>query len=187
MLPEPRERPDPDTPVEQQAVQAPPRSSSAEALVAQAMAAGEQVCLSVECLRRTEGQGFERTILAVTDRHVLEIRPIFPWGYELNSVHPRDACRVVNGRERPDGSRMLILRHESGPLCLFFQATQGAEADAIFGAVGYDPAPPPTRAPSLAVVPDPPVAERREVDRFAMAQEFSGILEALDEAGADEE
>ncbi len=181
LLPDPSERPPDATTADPQVVAA-PRSSSAEALVAQTLAAGEQVYLSIECLRRSSGEGFERTIVAVTDQHLLEIRPIFPWGYELFAAHPRGACRVVNGRERPDGSRLLIVRHESGPLCLFFQATQGSEADQVFEALGYDPAPPPrTDAPPLTVVPDPP-----EVDRFAMAQEFSGILEALDESAEDE-
>lgn len=183
MLPDPSARPDLNAGPEDQTTSAAPRSSSAEALITQATAPGEQVFLSVECLRRIGNQGFERTILAVTDRQLLEIRPIFPWGYELHAVHPRDACRVVNGKQRPDGSRLLILRHESGPLCLYFQSTQGAEADAVFGAVGYDPAPPPARHPTpLTVVPDPP-----DVDRFEMAQEFSGILAGIDEADEDEE
>jgi hypothetical protein len=162
------------------------RASSAEEVVVGVLEPDEHVRLFVECMRRQRIHTFEHAVLAVTDRRLLVIGPAFPWGHQLQASHELRDCRVVNGKERLDGSRLLVIHHDAGNLCLYFGRRQREEAEAIVDAVGLAPNPlsegalPPQAAaaqdsaPQLEVVPT-------EIDRFAMAQELSGLLEPEDE------
>lgn len=142
------------------------RAGSAEEIVARALLPGEQVVTFTECLRKVALALFEKTSITITDRRLLVIGPAFPWGQELKSTHELSACQIVNGKERVDGSRLLVVRHESGTICLYFPRSHQDDADAVLGAVRLSPGP--------LVVPAEAQSSPR-VDQFAIAMELAAL------------
>lgn len=111
-------------------------SDATQEAVSRALWPGEAVELQVQCLRKLKLQLFENTLLILTPARLLIIGPSFPWGWELKGQHARADCGVVNGREHSDGSRLMLVRTASGPVCLYFKRSGAASADALLQALG---------------------------------------------------
>ena len=159
-----------------------PRSShpeSAEELVADHLGSDEHVVAFAECLRKTKAQLFERASVVVTGRRLLVVGPAFPWGQEIKQQHPLESCYVVNGKERVDGSRLMVIRHDSGALCLYFSRHRRDEANSILDSVGLAP-----RQLEEAFPETPAVA--LPVDRMALTLELSALSE-LGDGGCEDD
>lgn len=115
------------------------RADNPEEVVAAALYPDEHLWMMVECLRRRRLHIFERSVIALTERRLMVISPAFPWGYQLDGAYPLSSSWVVNGKERIDGSRLMVLKHEGGMLCLYFGRNHRDKAEAILTAVGLDP------------------------------------------------
>jgi len=146
------------------------RADSAEEALLNALQEGEQAYLFAECLRRQKGQMFERTTVAVTDRRLIVIGPAFPWGHTVKEAHPLTDCTVVNGKERIDGSRLMIVRHDRGTLCLYFARSHREDADAVLNAIGFQP------SSEVVEAPQPQIPAEPAID----LQQFSQIMHSLD-------
>lgn len=128
----------------QMAVAENPRSALAPTVaeaVVHVLEQSERVVASAECMRRLHLQLFEKVTIVATDRRLMVAAPAFPWGHTIRASYPLGDCAVVNGKERMDGSRLLIIRHLSGNLCVYFSRHQQQEADWIVEAVGLAPRP----------------------------------------------
>jgi hypothetical protein len=164
------------------------RADSAEEALLQALQPGEHTYLFTECLRRQKFQLFERAVVAVTDRRLIVIGPAFPWGNEVKADHALATCTVINGKERIDGSRLMVIRHDHGTLCLYFARSHRDEADAVLNTVGFQPA---ERSDSLQEIPDaaeldPPVPSAPAVPNLSV-QQFSELVHSLDPVNQDED
>jgi hypothetical protein len=115
-------------------------------------------------LRRVALQLFEKASVVVTDQRVLVVAPGFPWGYELKEIHSRAACAILTGRERKDGSRLLIVRVGKDKLCLFFARSHQQEADDVLNAIRMEP-----------------IVSSREIDKGSLEHEFSALSELPDQ------
>lgn len=162
----------------------PGRASSPEEAVARALLPGEQVTFFAECLRRQKSQLFEKCTIALTQERVLIAGTAFPWGADVKQVHRLETCTIVNGKERPDGSRLLVLSTDNSPVCLYFKRTQIQAADAILARIGA------TRPNVHPIRPPVPMeaATGDAIDTFELGQELHGLSEAANESeGEDEE
>lgn len=164
------------------------RADSAEEALLQTLQPGEHTYLFTECLRRQKLLMFERAVVALTDRRLIVIGPAFPWGHEIKEDHPLASCVVVNGKERFDGSRLMVMRHDRGTLCLYFPRSHRDEADAVLNAVGFQPV---ERLDSLQEISDvaeldPPVPSGPAAPNFSV-QQFSELVHSLDSQDEDED
>lgn len=150
-----------------------PVTYSVEQVFAEALEVGEWIACFGECLRQIEPEGFERAAVALTQRRVLLVGPAHPAGYELKEAHDLHSCTIANGRERPDGSRLLVMRSATGAACLYFAPDHAQEAEAIVVAIGF------SRPEVFGSF------ERREVDTFEMGQELHALSLAM--GGYDED
>ena len=116
---------------------------------------GEKVHVTVECMRETAQASFEECVIATTDARLLIGRALSPWAVELESAHWLAGCLVINGKEHADGSRLLVVRHEGGALCLYFSPTRAGGANALLAALGSEP------RPHLSIVPTEPSSTQR--------------------------
>ena len=151
------------------------RADSAQEALLKALQAGEETYVFVECLRRQKLKTFERAVVALTDRRLLVIGPVFPRGFDVREAHPLADCTVVNGKERIDGSRLMVLRHDRGTLCLYFGRSHREEADAILNAVGFQPTVEAVPDVSSELQPPPPRS-----DPLVGVQQFSELLRSLE-------
>ena len=170
------------------------RADSAEEVVVRVLVPGEKVELFVECLRRQKTRLFEKAVIALTNGRLLLVSQAFPWGFELHDDYARTTTWVVNGKERVDGSRLMVLRHNGGTICLYFTRHQRDEAEALLEAVGIAPkdGPPPFQAndPALIALNEaeaslPVVVHTESVDPVEMAQEFQGLMSIEDDEPDD--
>lgn len=159
----------------------------------------EQVHLVVECMRETADASFEECAVAITDARLLVGRTLSPWTVELESAHWLAGCMVLNGKQRSDGSRLLVIRHEGGALCLYFSPSRAQGAGVLLAALGSDPrphltvvppqeelavagpphAPVPTPTPAAAHLASTPRAPHApdDVDTFALTQVLHGLTQ----------
>ena len=157
------------------------RADSAEEALLQSLQEGEQTALFTECLRRQKMQMFERAVVALTDRRLIVIGPAFPWGHTVKEAHPLTDCSVVNGKERIDGSRLMIIRHDRGTLGLYFARSHREEADAVLNAIGFQPAHV-EAVPEVAEAPPAPAPVEPTID----VQQFSQIVHSLEPVEEDD-
>jgi hypothetical protein len=106
---------------------------------------------------------------------LIVIGPAFPWGHTVKGSYPLADCSVVNGKERIDGSRLMVLRHDRGTLCLYFPRSHREEADAVLNAIGFQPT-------HIQVEPEVVEAPPSQIpDEPAMQlQQFSQIVQSLE-------
>lgn len=161
------------------------RADSAEEALLQALHDGEQTYLFVECLRRQKLQMFERAVVALTDRRLIVIGPAFPWGHNVKEAHPLTDCTIVNGKERIDGSRLMVLRHDRGTLCLYFARSHREEADAVLNAVGFQPSHV-EAAPDVSAEPEPQ-PPTPAMDPVIGVQQFSELVQSLEATKKEED
>ena len=154
------------------------RADSAEEALLDALLEGEQAYLFAECLRRQKTQTFERATIAITDRRLIVIGPAFPWGHTVKEAHPLTDCTVINGKERIDGSRLMVLGHDRGALCLYFPRSHRDDADAVLDAIGSQPA--------QEVEEPPQVQAQVPAGSVIDLQQFSRIMHSLDPSDQDD-
>lgn len=109
--------------------------------VAPALVAGEHVVAAADCMRKLHVQLFERATVVTTNQRLMVVSPAFPWGHTVRAKYPLGDCKVANGKERIDGSRLLIIDTGSGTLCLYFSRGHREGADWIVESVGLAPNP----------------------------------------------
>lgn len=132
--------------------------------VAPVLVAGEHVVAAAECMRKLHVQLFERATVVTTNQRLILVAPAFPWGHTVRATYPLGDCKVVNGKERIDGSRLLIIDTATGTLCLYFSRGHQAGADWVVESVGLAPNP-------NAAQPDPD----------ALAMELHALAQPVDE------
>lgn len=84
------------------------------------LAPGEGVVAFADGLVRETGITFDKCKIVLTRYRLIIIKQGWPWGYKVDRTLPRSECRVLKDKERFDGSELLIIEHDSGPVCLYF-------------------------------------------------------------------
>lgn len=143
------------------------RANTVEDVIGRAVDPGELVLFQSKVLRRLTFQLFEKAVVVLTDQRLLIVSGAFPSGHELTQAHLSSQCAVINTKERFDGSRIVAIRHSEGTLCLYFARPWRAQAEWICQTLG----------PAVHSAPPP----EPEVDRFALSQEFGGLVEVMEE------
>lgn len=138
---------------------------------------GEATVLAIPAMRRVVLQLFSKCTIALTDRRVLILAPVWPRGYGIQAECDRTACAVLGNRSRLDGSTVVALGFGDETISLFLAKKVREEKDFLVAALRVNSeAEPETVAVALAEVEAEDFAEA--VDAF---EEAHGP-EALDEA-----
>jgi hypothetical protein len=150
-------------------------ASSIENAVRYALEADEEVTAFASVLAGSAPDALEVQVIVLTSRRLLVLTPVaLSEGYEVKSAHERSACSVVNEKELPEGSRILIVRQKGGLLYIHFASSWQKEADAIRDGLA-------AKAPAV-----PKAVAEIPVDRFTLIQEFAGLSAAIDLQGEEE-
>ena len=140
-----------------------------------ATAPGECLLACAESTRMVGKELFERAYVALTDQRILVFSADVESRVQLTASDTLASCRIINQRELADGSMLVILGHKYGYRCLHFAGSWRAEAKAILEAV---------RMPYVMTAVEPAGAYP-DIDRFQLSQEFSGILQGIDDPEDD--
>ncbi len=146
--------------------QATARVGTPGAVAAAALEPGERVVSFASVIWRAAKDVMDPAVAVLTGRRLLVMTAVDRSSYELRLALDREGSHLLNEREHSDGSVLLLLGHSDGVLCLYFPASWRQEARIFAGAFASRPE---ARAATRA--------SDAEVDRFAIAMEFSGLTQ----------
>ena len=99
---------------------------------------GETAVLAAPALRRVVLQLFSKCTVALTDKRVLVLAPVWPRGYGIEAGCDRTRCIVLGNRNRVDGSTVLALDFGDETIFLFLAKKVKGEADQLVAALSAD-------------------------------------------------
>ena len=138
---------------------------SIQGVLSQATDSGETVEVFASAERRTGTDDFEQVAVVLTKNRLLIVSPTKDLGYELSTAEARPDCNVISQTVMPDGSLSVVLDAGQHYLGLHFPSSWRPEAESMLDLLlGRE--------------------STGEIDRFAMFQELSGLV---DLAGDDAE
>jgi hypothetical protein len=112
--------------------------------------------------RRVGPDDFEQVAVVLTRRRLLIVSPAKDLGFQLTTDEPRATCGVVSQADMPDQSRSVVVDAGGQYLGLHFPSSWRPEAETMLDLLsGRDATP--------------------EVDRFAIFEELSGLVDIADE------
>ncbi len=111
-------------------------SDASFAMFSEYLAPGEGVVSYSDALVREDGIVFDKCKVVLTRQRLIIIKHGWPWGYKVDRTLPREDCRVLKEKDRFDGSKLMIIEHPGGVLCLYFGRGAQEEAATIRGELG---------------------------------------------------
>lgn len=159
----------------------PATGASIEEVLRKCLRPKEPVRHMASALWRSTSDRFEETAILLTDMRLLVVATGEERGFELRSAMERSGCHVLNREDKDDGGTLMLIRHPSGVLCLYFASPWRREAAAMDVELGAPPETTFEERPIAAGETAHRAADVGPVDRFTLVQEFSGLGQPRDE------
>ena len=97
---------------------------------------GETAVLVAPALRRVVLQLFSKCAVALTDRRVLVVAPVWPRGYGIDVECDREKCAMLGRKKRIDGSTVLALGFEDETISLFLAKKEREQVELLVASLG---------------------------------------------------
>lgn len=133
---------------------------------------GETAVLVAPALRRVVLQLFSKCAVALTDRRVLLLSPVWPRGYGVDLECDREKCTVLGSKKRIDGSTVLALGFEGETISLFLAKREREQIQLLVAAL----------AEVVKAVPEAEVKAEAEAE----AEDFAEAVDAFEKVHGPE-